>query len=84
MVGNKDGTKIGLTFALDIDDLIAALIQQAGPARLFEAIKEIDAAVEDWDFTLGLADHFETLRREYEQDEKAQSGAETISIRPPR
>lgn len=36
---------------------------------LLELVKELDEAMQDWDFTLELADHFDKLRAEHAKEE---------------
>ena len=85
MVGSN---QINLTLSLDIDDVVEKLITTCKHDHLLQIIKDIDASMEDWAFTLELADHFCELKDvwEREQDVDAAAGCITLTtdIRPPK
>ncbi len=49
--------KIAVGCSLDLNDLISSL-NSLNYDDLFEFIVQLDASVEDWDFTARLIDHF--------------------------
>lgn len=79
--------QINFTLSLDAEDVVVKLLTSVRREKLLQIIKDIDAGVEDWDFTMELADHFSSLRSDWEkkQDEDAMEHAAntTVSIRPP-
>lgn len=84
-----DGTdQVTFTISLDADEIVAKLLTSLDHDKLLQIIKELDAGVQDWDFTLELADHFEQQRSQWEaeQDEEAMERAAvpTMDIRPPK
>ncbi len=78
--------KVTLTLSLDVDEVIRQLVSTASREQLMEAIKQIDLEMQDWDFTLQLADHFSALKVEYGRELASDEGdaRSTVDIRPPR
>lgn len=80
--------QINLTLSLDVEDLVGKLITTANRNQLLQVIKDIDASVHDWNFTMVLAEHFNGVRTEWEEDNGVEAmeraACETVSIRPPK
>jgi hypothetical protein len=52
---------------LNIDDFEVALVHSLSQRELLKLIIQIDADVQDWDFTLKLHKHFSKLNKDYEK-----------------
>jgi hypothetical protein len=53
-----------VTVDVDTDELAESLPRDS----IFDMIVDLDEAVGSWDFTLKLAEHFENLKKRYEQE----------------
>ena len=60
----KKDRYVGVEVEVNLEDIAYLL----NPTQAMELIKMIDLAQEEWEFTLQVADHFDKLRKVYEEE----------------